>query len=167
MTPTGPCFVVGPRGYFSFEPSFSSRQTASLLGAIGGFFDKSIVYDADGRQWKAKSIESRYKRTWWTLLLANTVYNPRITVTVLWREPKGYALGELKRAYSKAVDKDDDILTQFVEVEELKKKISEAQSFAALAEVYRWMETDHTTEKRASPIAPGHAGSSRSRKPSG
>src|SRR5512143_1000168 len=132
MTPTGPCFTVGPKGYFSFEPNISSRRTATLLGAIGGFFDKNIVYDAEGRRWQAKGIECPYRRTWWTVFLANTVYNPRITVTVLWRKPKAYALEELKLAYSKAVDKDDDILTQFVEAAELKKRISEAESFDQL-----------------------------------
>ena len=143
MTPTAPCFVVGPRGYFSFEPSYSSQQTAKLLGAIGGFFDKSTVYDSQGRKWQAKGIESPYRRSWWTVLLANTVYNPRIAVTLLWRESEPYSLEELRLAYAKAVDKDDDILTQFVESDELKKRISEAQSFDELVEVYRWMETDH------------------------
>lgn len=114
-----------------------------------GFFEKSVVYDAEGRKWQAKGIDSRYRRTWWTLLLANTVYNPRITVTLVWREPKTYALEELKLVYSKAVDKDDDILTQFVEARELKKKISEAESFVNLVEVYRWMETDHIHEEGA------------------
>jgi len=146
MRPTGPCFIAGPRGYFSFESAYSSTQTATLLGTLRGFFDKSTIYDADGRAWKAKGIESRFKRSWWTLLLANTVYNPRVTVTVLWREPKAYALDDLKFAYLKAVDRDDDILTQFVEAEELTLKISRAQSFAELTAVYVWMETDHADE---------------------
>ncbi len=146
MTPTGPCFVVGPRGYFSFEPSYSSRRTATLLGAIGGFFEKSTVYDSQGREWQAKGIESPYRRSWWTVLLANMGYNPRIAVSVLWRESKPYPLEELKIAYTKAVNKDDDILTQFVEADELKGRISQAQSFAELVEVYRWMETDHTDQ---------------------
>jgi hypothetical protein len=149
MTPTRPCFVVGTRGYFSFEPTFSSQQTATLLGVLGGFFEKSVVYDAEGHKWQTKGIDSLYKRTWWTLLLANTVYNPRVTVTLVWREPKTYALEELKLAYSKAVDKDDDILTQFVEAGELKRKISESESFVSLVEVYRWMETDHTYQEGA------------------
>ncbi|MEN9401680.1 MAG: hypothetical protein RL091_383, partial [Verrucomicrobiota bacterium] len=64
------------------------------------------------------------------------------------REPKSFDLEELKQAYSKAVDKDDDILTQFVEAAELKKRIAEVQSFDSLIEVYRWMETDHSYEEQ-------------------
>lgn len=40
----------------------------------------------------------------------------------------------------------DDILAQFVEAAELKKKIAEVHSFDSLIEVYRWMETDHSHE---------------------
>lgn len=79
-------------------------------------------------------------------MFANTVYNPRVSVTILWREPKPFDLEELKQAYSKAVD-NDDIIAQFVEAAELKKKIAGAHSFDTLIEVYRWMETDHSYEK--------------------
>jgi hypothetical protein len=48
--------------------------------------------------------------------------------------------------YSEAVDKDDDILTQFVEAKELKQRIASAKSFQELVEVYNWMKTDHTDE---------------------
>ncbi len=70
-------------------------------------------------------------------MLVNTIYNPKINVTVLWGEPKTYVLEELKTAYIKAVEKDDDILTQFVEAKELKNKISDAQSFGELIEIYQ------------------------------
>jgi hypothetical protein len=142
MAPTGPCFTVGPRGYFAFQEDFSSRQTGSLLSVVNGFFEKSTVYDARGQRWQPTGIESPYRRAWWTVLLANTVYNPRSSVTVLWREPTAYGVDELKSAYSAAVEKDDDILTQFVSRAELQRKIAAAQSFAGLVDVYRWMQTD-------------------------
>src|SRR5262249_39854882 len=126
-----------------------STRTTTLLGAISGFFEKSTVYDAQGRKWQGKGVESRYKRTWWTVLLSNTFYNPWIKVTVTWREPKPFSLDELKSAYSQAVDNDDDILTQFVDADELKRRISEARAFDELVQVYKWMETDHTYEENA------------------
>lgn len=120
-----------------------------MLGAIGGSFVKSTVFDSAGQKWQPRGIQSRYKRSWWTVLLANTVYNPWTMVTVLWGEPKTYALEELKQAYLKAVDRDDDILTQFVEAAELKKRISDAQSFDQLVEVSKWMQTDTTFDETA------------------
>ncbi len=55
----------------------------------------------------------------------------------------------LSPEFRDAVDKDDDILTQFVEANELKKRIAAAQSFDSLVEVYRWMQTDHADENAA------------------
>jgi hypothetical protein len=143
MQPTGPCFVVGPRGYFRFEPSFISiRQQARLLAVVNGFFAESTAFDRDGQKWRSTGLQSPYQKSWWTTLLANTVYNPRISVTLLWSEPERYSMDELKRAYLRAVDQDDDILTQFVGPTDLKSRISAACSFDELVEVYRWMETD-------------------------
>lgn len=147
MAPQGPCFEVGPRGYFSFNPQFESTIVATTLGAFGGFAEKRIVFDRDGRQWRAKSIVSPVPKSWWRVLLANTVYNPRITVTILWRQPTPFDVEELKQAYLKAVGKDDDILTQFVEADELKKRIKNAQSFDELVEVYNWSNIDHSDEE--------------------
>jgi hypothetical protein len=121
-----------------------------LLSVVNGFFQKSTVYDAGGQRWQSNGIESAHRRSWWTVLLANTVYNPWASVTVLWREPAPYALEELKGAYSKAVKQDDDILTQFVSRSELQRRIAGAQSFADLVEVYRWMQTDADPDERGS-----------------
>lgn len=52
----------------------------------------------------------------------------------------------LKLAYCKAVDKDDDVLTQFKEAKAIKARISEAKSFAELVEIYQWMETEDLDE---------------------
>ncbi len=144
MKPSGKCFLSGPRGYFSFESSYSTPEMANLLGVVGGFFKWCFVYDADGRKWQPGEVQSAFRDSWWTRLLANTIYNPQVKVNVIWNEPQTYTLTELKRTYSDAVDKDDDILTQFVEPEELKKRILAATSFEQLVQVYKWMETDQT-----------------------
>ena len=141
MGPTGPCFETGARGYFSFEPNYSSQQKATVAGALDGFFDKSTVYDSSGQKWRPNGIQSSWQRTWWTRLVSN-FYNPIISVTVLWQKPTPYSIDELKLAYCSAVDKDDDILTQFKEAGAIKARISDAKSFLDLVEVYRWMETE-------------------------
>ncbi len=149
MTPEGPCFEVGPNGYFDFSLQYSSTKMWTALGAFSGFVEKSSVFDRDGRKWQTRAVKAPFEKSWWRVLLAHTVYNPRILVTVQWHAPRSYALDELKQAYLSAVDKDDDILTQFVEADELKKKIAAAQSFDSVIEVYRWMQTDHADEKTA------------------
>lgn len=140
--PSGPCFTAGPSGYFSYELDYSPQQKVTLLGLINGFVAKSTVYDARGQRWQSKGIDGPYRRSWWTVLLANTVYNPSLMVTVVWRAPAAYDVEELKGAYASAVKRDDDILTQFVSRQELQRRIAAAQSFAELVEVYQWASTD-------------------------
>jgi len=147
IAPQGPCFEVGPEGYFSFKPQYESTITATTLGALGGFAEKCTIFDRDGRRWAAKRVVSPIQKSWWRILLANTVYNPRVTVTILWHQPASFDLEELKQAYLKAVQQDDDILTQFVAADELEKRITRAQSFDELIEVYKWSEIDHSDDE--------------------
>ena len=140
--PTGPCFVFGDRGYLDFEEHCNVSR-ARLQWAIGIGRGIYTVYDANGFRWDLKHVKSAYQRRWWLVLLAITVFNPIIPVSLHWHEPTEYSLEELQRAFSNAVDKDDDILTQFAEPQEIKQRISAAQSFAELADVYRWMQTEH------------------------
>ena len=62
-------------------------------------------------------------------LLANTFYNARLTVRYEYVSRGPYDLPEVRQAVSDAIDKDDDILTQFHEADELKQRLALAQSF--------------------------------------
>jgi hypothetical protein len=68
-------------------------------------------------------------------LTTGGIVSPKVVFTIVWQEPKPYALDELKQAYSRAIDLDDDGLTQFVEAAELREKISKARSFDELVAV--------------------------------
>jgi hypothetical protein len=120
----------------------------TALGAFSGFVEQCTVFDREGRKWQAKGVEAPFRKSWWRVLLAHTVYNPRISVRIVWSSPKAYQLDELKQAYLTAVNRDDDILTQFVEADELKRRIAGAQTFDALVEVYQWMQADPVDEAK-------------------
>jgi hypothetical protein len=147
MNPTGPCFECGPRGYFSFEPAYAPRKKMKLLGVFSGFYEQALVFDATGKVWRASQLRSRYKKSWWLMPLVHTVFNPWVDVEISWEQLRSFQLEELKDLYSRAVDQDDDILTQFVDAPELKKRITAARSFDDLAGVYRWMQTDQPNEE--------------------
>jgi len=144
MIPSGKCFVAGPRGYLALEAPFEPMKKMTALGVFSGFYERLQVYDADGKVWRVKEVQSGVKKSWWRVLLANSVYNPSLDIRFVWSEPQAYALDDLKKVYAAAVDLDDDDLTQFVEAAELKAKIVTAGSFDDLVRVYRWMQTDHT-----------------------
>jgi len=147
MNPGGPCFEAGPNGYFAFYPQFSSTKIWTALGAFSGYAERCFVFDQEGSKWQARAVEAPFQKSWWRVLFARTVYNPTVSVTLRWNAPQQYAFEELKKAYLRAVDQDDDILTQFVEADELKKKITETRTFDRLVEVYRWMQTNDGDEE--------------------
>jgi hypothetical protein len=129
--------VSGPKGYISFEEQLSSFERTTLIWALDRHRDKFTIYDAKGFKWNTNGFESPHPKKRWFL-------TPWMSVTYVWHEPKEYSLEELKAVYTKAVEMDDDNLTQFVESAELTKRISEAQSFEGLVEVFLWMRTDHS-----------------------
>ncbi len=145
--PAGPCFIIGARGYLEFDEHYRSIQNARLRCALGIGRGIYSVFDSNGFRWDLKYVESAYQRRWWLVLLASTVFDPVITVTFQWHEPTGYSLEELQKAFSKAVDEDDDILTQFAEAREINQRVSAAQSFAELADVFRWMQTERFVDE--------------------
>ena len=53
-----------------------------------------------------------------------------------------YELVDLTQALLTAIDKDDDILTQFHESEELKRRLRDARSFDEVAEVLKFAATE-------------------------
>jgi hypothetical protein len=140
MSPTGPCFETGPLDTFFFEFSYASTQNGTVRVALGSFQLNCTVYDSQGRKWEPKAIQCPYKPHWWTLLLANTgLYNPRTTFTTLWRDPKPYEFQELKLLFANFVERDQNFLKKILDVDELKQRISQAQSFADLVEAHKWM----------------------------
>jgi hypothetical protein len=59
-----------------------------------------------------------------------------------YRSTGAYELTELKQALADAIDKDDDVLTQFHEGDELKQRLERARSFDEVVEVLRFAETE-------------------------
>jgi hypothetical protein len=113
-----------------------------LLGVFSGFYEQLMVVDSAGNGWRIREVRSSYKKSWWLTILVHTVFNPSVDVQFIWEEPRSISLEDVKSHYLKAVEADDDILTQFVEPEVLKQKIIEAKSLAALGDVCRWAQRD-------------------------
>lgn len=144
MAPNGACFSSGPRGYFSFDHSFEPQSVDTFLSVRSEFRTRIVYFDALGRLWRVKELKCRHRINWWARLLAHICYNPTVEVEWVWSEPERYEFADLQRSYCEAVKVDDDILTQFVEREELLRKVLAASSFGELAQVYQWAAKDHT-----------------------
>jgi hypothetical protein len=102
--------------------------TATVLGIIKGGAD-TFAFDCAGNKWTYKLKTDKVNDNFWTRLLANTFYNPVVNVIPEWTILGKYDNEELKGTIINLVDKDDDILTQFVEAETLKVEINKCTSF--------------------------------------
>lgn len=130
--PVPPFVVIGPRGELKICDSDSELGRASLYGLVRGFFSGLTAYDSIGSRWHVAEVICPYRVTFWTCLLAKTVYNPRFTVMLRWQRDGAYEFSELQEAMRRLVDKDDDILTQFVPAERLKKLITLCSTYDQL-----------------------------------
>jgi hypothetical protein len=63
MSPTGPCFISGPKYWFSFEEQLTSLQRTKPILALDHYADKCIIYDANGFKWRTNGLELTYKKT--------------------------------------------------------------------------------------------------------
>lgn len=115
-------------------------QRTNVLGLLRRDAEKEQIFDADGRLFTCQLRTAR-KVAWWSKLLAYTVYNPLLEVSNEWRFQRRYELLELQGRLKAVVADDDDILTQFIEHEELIQLINKASSFQNLC----WVMTKGLT----------------------
>jgi hypothetical protein len=75
-------------------------------------------------------------------LLPATVYNPSLSVRYDYRSMGAYAIDDLKNALRAAIDRDDDVLTQFHSATKLKQRVAEAASFDDVVAVLEYARTE-------------------------
>jgi len=75
-------------------------------------------------------------------LMAKTIHNPTFNVNYQYQSTGFYKIDELKQALRAAVEKDDDVLTQFHEAEELVARIDAAKNFDDLVDMLEWAATE-------------------------
>lgn len=102
----------------------------------------------------------KFKNTKWNRFLAKTVYNPSFDVTLFWKKIGTYKLTELKAKIKTCIEKDDDILTQFIEADFLMHIVEHSTDFTELVnnlnkycivvkdEEIIWKENDEWNNKK-------------------
>src|SRR5688572_2146519 len=90
-----------------------------------------IIFDSSDSALRVKSISSERPLNLLNKLLAETIYNPEVKITMGFEKEKAPLQATLE-LLEKAIDADDDCLTQWTEAEELKEAIRKANSFKSL-----------------------------------
>jgi len=118
------------------------HQRVNRLALITNHDSRWNAYDCEGKLWGYRWERSSKRHSIVSRLLAHTIYDPCCMVAVSWTPIRDYRFDELRRLYLDAIADDDDILTQFVDGEELIERVSACVQFDELLKVWEWMETD-------------------------
>ena len=121
--------AVGSRGYAAVWPERPESRETTRYAVARSFWNELELYDARGRRWRVDAVELPGRAAASRRLLARTVWNPRTTARISYREPTTYELPTLKAALQRALSVDDDVLTQFHEAEEIELWLAQASSF--------------------------------------
>jgi hypothetical protein len=135
--PHYPLLLVDAKGWVGWETG-NRKSRFSLYGALNT--RRWVGFDAGGEKWLVSKDSFRYPDTWWMRLLANTIYNPLFEAELRWASAGQYTIDELREQVCSAVERDDDVLTQFTEAEEIKKAVHDCQSFEEVTARLRKMK---------------------------
>ncbi len=134
-TLTYPLLIIDPKGWLALRADNHKRRF-SLYGALNT--KRWTGYDSSGAKWQVARNSFPYPDAWWTRLLAN-VYNPRFDAELRWEPAGRYSFEDLQTLICSLVDSDDDILTQFVEGEQIKTATRVCQTFDELVRTLKNM----------------------------
>jgi hypothetical protein len=133
---------VGEDGWTETESSLLTERTTTAAAFHKEWWRSVLFFHRDGHCYRVASAVPVQRLTPLSKVLANTFYNPKLTVRYDYRSTGPYELLELCQALINAIDKDDDILTQFHEGDELKRRLKLARSFEDVVDVLDFAASD-------------------------
>jgi len=133
---------VSNDGWVEVGSSLLSERQTTAAAFYKSWWCGVRFFHRDGRCFEITSAVPGRALTSLSRILAKTIYNPKFSVRYEYRARGDYRLSELQHALVEAIDRDDDVLTQFHDAEELKRRLSQAQSFDDVVGVLRFAATD-------------------------
>jgi hypothetical protein len=116
---------VGPGGFATVWPRLLELHATTPHAVAKGFWKELVPYDAAGR---ARRV-ARLKLEGGNAIIPR-LRSARRQATLEYGDPRPYDLQELKSALGGALAKDDDVLTQFYDAEEIGEWLDHATTFA-------------------------------------
>ena len=132
--------AIGQDGWTAIETDLMPERAGSAYGFHKPWWRGVSFFHRNGTRYEVGSATPLGSVP--PKLLAATFYNPRINVRYEFRAAGPYAIDDLKKALSSAIDRDPDILTQFHGADELTARVAAAASFDDLVAVLRYAATE-------------------------
>jgi hypothetical protein len=136
--PVAPLFLCDAKGdWIELETLVATKRI--LMRLDSGKEYNFTAYAANGTKWIMR-YESPGFSIW--SRLSQFRRTPKVVVPVRWDRRGTYNVDELRAVFLKAVEHDDDVLTQFVERDDLISRLKAASSFKDFVGVWEWLGMD-------------------------
>ena len=134
--------AVGPNGYAEVRDELAEQRRNSALSFHTRWWNGVRFFHRDGNAYEVAQASPEIRLGPISNLLARTIYNPTVTVRYRYRSTGPYSVDELRAAVQRAIEEDDDVLTQFRERAELMGLLTQSQSFDDVASVLLLSQRD-------------------------
>jgi hypothetical protein len=138
--------LVRADGWTQKEISLLPERTTSAYEFHKPWWRGAILFHRDGNRYEVASALPTQPLATFSKLLAATFHNPQLTARYEYRSLGPYELGALKQALLRAIDEDDDVLTQFHDAEELQRRTRAATTYDDVVAVLELAESDPDAE---------------------
>ena len=133
---------VGEDGWTDTARDLPEQRATSAHGFHKPWWKGVKLYHRNGYRFVVEKATPEEELPPLSKLLAATIHNPTFNVTYEYQSTGFYKIDELKQALRGAVEKDDDVLTQFHEADELISRIDAAKDFSDLVGVLEYAATE-------------------------
>ena len=133
---------VGEDGWTDTARDLPEQRATSAHGFHKPWWKGVKLYHRNGYRYEVEKATPEEELPPLSKLMAATIHNPTFNVNYEYQSTGFYQLDELKQALRAAVEKDDDVLTQFHEAEELISRIDAAKDFSGLVDMLEYAATE-------------------------
>lgn len=134
--------LIGDNAWTDMEPDLLPERAGSAYGFHKPWWRGVSFFHRNGTRYEIASATPATPLGPLSKFLAATAYNPRLSVRYDYRSMGAYPIDELKYALHAAIDRDDDILTQFHSARKLKQRLAAATSFDDVVAVLEYARTE-------------------------
>ena len=121
-------------------PSLEPLRRMNRRAIFNRTWESVTIYREDGRTLRIHPKESeRPKKNLWSVLVA-FFYDPPVKVHFLYEESGNYELDEIKTKILEYVSEDDDILTQFLNGDQIQALFAQSIAFSDLVAAIEKMQ---------------------------
>jgi hypothetical protein len=130
--PIAPLFLCGAdRDWIELKEIVATERILLRSATVKKY--EFLAYAADETKWNMR-YESPGLSIW--TRLSQFTQTPKITVPLQWNRCGTYRIDELRAAFLQAVEHDDDVLTQFVERDDLITRLNAGATFGEFVRIW-------------------------------